>query len=471
MAVRPSYDNSAIIGVGQSIYTRHPDPDLIAYHFIRDAIVAALDDAGLTLGDIDGFAISSMSIAPDAAVDDSPGALDLQFGGCIRIPMAARLPSAPSGQPCAPSRWAPPTTFSLSRATRPASPAMPRSRRTSTVPSAITRRALGYGGPNTAYALLTKSRQMKACGLEKSDYGHMAIAQRRWAAGNPFAVYRDPMTLDDYLSAPIVVDPLCRFDCVPVVAGGQAVVVSHPDRAPEGRAPVRVKALGYSFNHDHQATDGLKTGASVFAEDLWDQAAIGPDDIDVASVYDDYPAMVLAQLDDLGFIPDHDARRFIHNRIKDRRFPVNTWGGMLSAGQPGGMAGGLNGISEVTLQLQDRFAGERQVPNARLGLATGYGMTMYRYGATAGATVLERWIMTPGLNVWTCRQCGAVYFPERYLCAGCGGHDLQTTRVDFGVIEDMTTVRHVLGQKRLEAQADCDGSHGRRRAHYRRRPR
>ena len=68
---------------------------------------------------------------------------------------------------------------------------------------------------------------------------------------------------------------------------------------------------------------------------------------------------------------------------------MNTWGGMLSAGQPGGPAGGLNGITEAVLQLQHR-AGERQVKNARLAVATGYGMTMYRYGGTGAAAVLER---------------------------------------------------------------------------------
>src|SRR5262249_5408914 len=157
----------------------------------------------------------------------------------------------------------------------------------------------------------------------KRDYGHMAIAQRAWAAGNPYAVYREPMTMDDYLNAPGVVDPLCRFDCVPVVAGGQAVIPSAPDRTPKGRPKVGGKALGYSFNHDHQATDGLKTGAAIFARDLWEQADASPADIDVASIYDDYPAMVVAQLDDLGFMPDHDAKRFIATRIKDRSFPVN----------------------------------------------------------------------------------------------------------------------------------------------------
>jgi acetyl-CoA acetyltransferase len=387
MAIRPTYDNTAVIGVGQSVYTRRPDPGLIAHHFIRDAIVAALDDAGMKLGDIDGLALSSMSIAPDSAVDvawrlglalrwlhqDTNGGSSSigAFGAAVRaIEMgAARNVLVVAGDATGLAGYAK-LAANFNRAIRDHAA------------------ALGYGGPNTAYALLT-ARQMKFYGLEKTDYGHMAIAQRRWAADNPFAVYRDPMTMEDYLAAPMVVDPLCRFDCVPVVAGGQAIVLSHPDRVPKGRAPVRVRSLGYSFNHDHQATDGLKTGASVFAKDLWDQAGAGPDDIDVASVYDDYPAMVVAQLDDLGFMPDHDAKRFIATRIKDRSLPINTWGGMLSAGQPGGPAGCLNGISEVTLQLQNR-AGARQVPNAKLGLSTGYGMTMYRYGATAGAAILER---------------------------------------------------------------------------------
>jgi acetyl-CoA acetyltransferase len=99
--------------------------------------------------------------------------------------------------------------------------------------------------------------------------------------------------------------------------------------------------------------------------------------------------MVLAQLDDLGLIADHDLKRFACREIGERRFPVNTFGGMLSAGQPGGSAGGLNGIAEAVLQLQHR-AGDRQVRGAARAIATGYGMTLYRYGGTAAAAVLER---------------------------------------------------------------------------------
>ena len=197
------------------------------------------------------------------------------------------------------------------------------------------------------------------------------------------------MTMEDYLAAPLVADPLSRYDCVPVVAGAQAIVVAHPDRCPRGRAPVRVRAHRASFNYDNQEGDGLQTGISTFAGELWRAAGVDPADIDVASIYDDYPTMVFAQLNDLGMIPGSDLARFARRDIGERRFPLNTWGGMLSAGQPGGPAGGLNGISEAVLQLQRR-AGARQVEDARLAVTTGYGMTLYRYGGTAAAAVLER---------------------------------------------------------------------------------
>jgi acetyl-CoA acetyltransferase len=187
----------------------------------------------------------------------------------------------------------------------------------------------------------------------------------------------------------LVADPLSRYDCVPVVAGAQAIVIAHPDRCPRGRASVRVRAHRASFNYDNQEGDGLQTGISTFAGELWRAAGVGPEDIDVASIYDDYPTMVLAQLNDLGMIPGGDLARFARCDIGERRFPLNTWGGMLSAGQPGGPAGGLNGISEAVLQLQHR-AGARQVEGARLAVTTGYGMTLYRYGGTAAAAVLER---------------------------------------------------------------------------------
>ena len=165
------------------------------------------------------------------------------------------------------------------------------------------------------------------------------------------------------------------------------MIVSTPDRCPKDYLPVRARALMQSFNHDNQEGDGTETGISSFAGQLWSKAGVAAEDIDVSGIYDDYPAMVVAQMNDLGMIPDGDAKTFLNREIGENSKPVNTWGGMMSAGQPGN-AGGLNVITEVVRQLQGQ-AGERQVKGAKLGVATSYGMTLYRYGGTAGAVVLE----------------------------------------------------------------------------------
>jgi acetyl-CoA acetyltransferase len=381
------FQNAAIIGVGQSAYTRRPEPGQTALHFMRDAVVAALNDAGLHPPEIQGFAVSSFSLAPDTAVDLAwKLGLSLRWieqdtnGGSSAMNMLGHaLRAVETG--------AAETVLVLAGdATGLAGYAKVAANYNTVTQKHLS--PLGHGGPNGVYALVA-ARQIKTYGLEKSDYGQIAVAQRRWAAMNPNAVYRAPLTMEEYLAAPMVADPLCRYDCVPVVAGAQAIVVASPDRAPKDRPGVRVRAHRASFNHDNQTGDGLQTGIATFAQDLWREARVRPEDTDLASIYDDYPTMVLAQANDLGLIPGNDLARFCRVTIGEKRFPVNTWGGMLSAGQPGGHAGGLNGISEAVLQLQHR-AGERQVKGARLAVTTGYGMTMYRYGGTAAAAILER---------------------------------------------------------------------------------
>jgi acetyl-CoA acetyltransferase len=379
--------NAAIIGVGQSAYVRRPRPEQSTHTFMRDAVIAALADAGIDAGEVEGMAVASLSLAPDTAVDLAwKLGLSLRWllqdtnGGSSAMNMLGHAVRAVESAAASVILIVGGDATGLAGYSRIAA--------NFNIVTQLHLAPLGHGGPNGVYALVT-SRQMKKFGLEKSDYGHVAIAQRTSAAGNPFAVYRAPMTMQEYLAAPLVADPLSRYDCVPVVAGAQAIVVAHPDRSPRGRKPVCVRAHRASFNYDNQEGDGLQTGIATFARELWQEAGLRPEDIDVASIYDDYPAIVLAQLNDLGLVPDRDLQRFARREIGERRFPINTWGGMLSAGQPGGPAGGLNGISEAVLQLQHR-AGERQVRDARVAVATGYGMTMYRYGGTAAAAILER---------------------------------------------------------------------------------
>jgi acetyl-CoA acetyltransferase len=171
------------------------------------------------------------------------------------------------------------------------------------------------------------------------------------------------------------------------VTGADAVIVCAADAPTAGKA-VAIRALAMSVNPDDQQGDGLRTGLADVADQLWRDAGTGPDEIDVTMVYDDYPAMALVQLADLGYAKNGDVRVLIHEQIATRKVPVNTSGGQLSAGQAGA-AGGLHGLVEAVRQLRGE-TGDRQVQGARRALVAGYGMVCYRYGACAGAAVLER---------------------------------------------------------------------------------
>jgi acetyl-CoA acetyltransferase len=240
------------------------------------------------------------------------------------------------------------------------------------------------GGPNALCALRTQ-RWREARDLGREDLGAIPVAQRAWAGRNPLAVYRDPLTMADYLDTPPFMPPLCRLDCVPVVAGGDAIVLR---AAPAPGPAARVRALRSLFNADQQEGDGLTTGFAAIADDLWGAAGARPEDIDAAYLYDDYPVMVLAQALDLGLVPDGDLKRWLRSTVLEGGWPLNTSGGQLSAGQAGA-AGGMHGLVEAVRQLRGTVEPERAT-GAELALVAGYGMVLYRHGASHNAAVLER---------------------------------------------------------------------------------
>jgi acetyl-CoA acetyltransferase len=378
-----------IVGCGESPYTRHPPAGTTTSQVLADAGTRALASAGLEPSELDGLAVSSFSLAPDHAVDLA-WRLGLRLrwlmqdtnGGASGINMlqhAARAVQAGDARAILilagdhlPRDRFQDLVENYNRATRDHLAPLP------------------FGGPNSLFAMLTQ-RHAVDHELTRSDYGALVVAQRQWAGGNPGAAYRDPLALDDYLNAPVVADPLCVYDCVPVVTGADAVIVCPAAEPTQGKA-VAIRALALSINPDDQQGDGLRTGLADVADELWRDAVAGPDDMDVTMVYDDYPAMALVQLADLGYAKNGDVRSLIHERIATRRLAVNTSGGQLSAGQAGA-AGGLHGVVEAVHQLRGE-AGERQVADARRALVAGYGMVCYRYGACAGATVLQA-ITTP----------------------------------------------------------------------------
>lgn len=372
---------TSIVGTGQSAYTRHPAAGLDTPQVLARATVAALKDAGLTPADVDGLGVASFTLAPDHAIDFAHRMglrltwlmQDTNGGASAGAMMQHAVRAIEAGDA---------STIVLVAGDRMDAAAFTQlvSQYNRATEDHLT--PLPMVGPNPLFAMLTTG-QMTELGLERRDYGRLVVAQRRWAQLNPGATYRQELSIEDYLNAPMVAEPLGRYDCVPPVTGGDAVVLTADQT---GRARARVLSVRASYNHDQQADDGLVTGLRQLAPAAWSEAGIEPGQIGLACVYDDYPAMVIAQLDDLGLVPDGDHAGFIAREIGTHRFPVNTSGGQLSAGQAGA-AGGMHGLVEAARQLMGR-AGDRQV-QARHAVVSGYGMVVYRYGACATMTVLE----------------------------------------------------------------------------------
>jgi len=374
--------DAVIAGAGEAPYRRHPPRGTTTESLLAGAARRALRNAGLTPSAIDGLAVASFSLAPDHAVDLAwKLGLRLRWlmedtnGGAAGINMLQHAVRAVEAGDAAAV-----LVLAGDRLDRQAFSELVAGY------NAATRDYLAplcFGGPNALFALLTQ-RHMARHGLVREDYGELVIAQREWAGRNPGAVYREPLTLAGYLAAPLVAQPLSRYDCAPIVAGADALVVSSGGT---GR-PVAIRALKASYNPDQQEADGLRTGLAQAGDSLWEEAGTGPEDVDLALVYDDYPAIVLIQLEDLGFFGEGEAKRFVAQTVRQRRLPLNTSGGQLSAGQAGA-AGGLHGLVEAVRQLRGE-ACDRQVDEARRALVTGYGMVLYQHGACANATVLER---------------------------------------------------------------------------------
>lgn len=379
-----SHETVAIAGAGQARYVRHPEIERRTDTFIAEAVVAALSDAGLSRDDVDGFGLSSFSLAPDHAID-----LTWRLGMKLRWVMEDTNGGA-SGVNMLQHAIRAIEAGDAEVVVLAAGDRMEK-REFHLMTDRYNRVARDYlaplplNGPNALFAFLTQ-RYGERHGLERADFGCVPLAQRAWAERNPAAVYRTPMTLEDYLESVMIAPPLTRYDCVPIVSGADAIVVTTRERASRG---VGVRAIRAVFNHDQQEGDGLEgSGFAELRDGLYAAAEVRAEDFDAALIYDDYPVMVLVQAQDMGLVRDGDVYRFLHQTLLEQRFPLNTSGGQLSAGQAGA-AGGMHGLVEAVRQLRGD-AGERQVQAAELALVTGYGMVLYTHGACHNAAVLER---------------------------------------------------------------------------------
>ena len=247
----------------------------------------------------------------------------------------------------------------------------------------------GFGGPNANFALLT-DRYMQEYGATREDFGRICVAQRANALRNPNALMKKPLTLEQYLDARPIADPIALFDCVMPCAGSECFLVMSIEEAERRNLPYAVIG-GTIERHNAHAEDPvqLRGGWTLDVEELYAMAECSPDDIDLLQTYDDYPVISMMQIEDLGFCDKGGAPDFVRNRdlTISGDFPHNTSGGQLSAGQAGA-AGGFIGLVEALRQVLGT-AGGTQVADATTAMVSGFGMINYDRGVCTSAAIVK----------------------------------------------------------------------------------
>jgi len=228
--------------------------------------------------------------------------------------------------------------------------------------------------PVTAYALAA-SRHMHEFGTTREQLASVAVAARSWAAMNPLAWSREPLSIEDVLASRMVADPLTLRDCCLVTDGGGAIVVTSAERAASlRRPPVFVLGTGEAHTHRHitgmpslTTTAAVQSGATALAE-----AGLTPADVDVAQLYDAFTITPILFLEDLGFCAKGDGGPFAASGaiLPGGSLPLNTNGGGLSYTHPGMY--GLHALVEAVRQLRGE-CDERQVAGAEVAIAHGNG--------------------------------------------------------------------------------------------------
>ncbi|KGI69151.1 OB-fold domain-containing protein [Mycolicibacterium rufum] len=373
-------EKSAITGIGASRLGRRL---MVApLSLTIEACEAAVADAGLTLADIDGLSTyPGLDVAGmgEGGVTKLEGALGLRPtwinggmdtfgpGGSVIAAMMAVATGMARHVLCFRTLWE--ATFGQLVKEGRLTP--PGGARTDSW-------QMPFGAVSAAHTLaLNAQRHFHRYGTTRETLGWIALNQRANAAVNPTAIYRDPMTMDDYLGARMITTPFGLYDCDVPCDGAVAVVVSAVDTvADRPKPPVFVEAVGTQIIERtdwDQTTLTHEPQVLGQAAHLWTRTSLRPADVDVAELYDGFTFNCLSWLEALGFCGIGEAREFLDGGsaiARDGVIPLNTHGGQLSHGRTHGM--GL--VHEAVTQLRGE-AGERQVDDARVAVVSSGGLT------------------------------------------------------------------------------------------------
>ena len=348
-------------------------------------IKAALDDAGLSLGDVDGVchAQSSMVLAEYLRITPRWTESTMTGGSSFEVHAehaAAAIAAGLCDVVVSVYASTPRSDRKRAAAAGGGSPGRPRRPGGGGGNDAAIEFEVPYGlrAPIAPYALAA-SRHMHEFGTTAEQLAAIAVQTRRWAAMNPQARYQDPLSVDDVLASPYQVAPLHTLDCCLVTDGAGAFVMTSAERAKALRKPP-IYVLGAATAHDHASSiaempDLTTTPGAISGPNAFRMAGISPSDVDVLEGYDSFTITALLHLEDLGFCAKGEGGPFAAegHTGPGGSIPMNTQGGGLSYTHPGMY--GMFLLTEATKQLRGD-CGARQVPDAHVAVAHGAGFIL-----------------------------------------------------------------------------------------------
>lgn len=344
---------AAVVGIGATEFSK--DSGRSELKLAVEAVRAALDDAGLAPGDVDGMVTFTMDTSPEITVAQAAGIGELSFfsrvhygGGaaCATVQQAALAVACGLAETVVCYR-----AFNERSGRRFGSGVQQREPSTEGA-------ALGWSLPfglltPASWVAMAAQRYLHTYGLAPEVFGHVAVVDRKYAATNPAAYfYGKPLTLAEHAASRWIVEPLRLLDCCQETDGGQALVVTSAERArdlPHRPALITAAAQGAGRGQEQMMSfyrDEL-TGLpemGVVARQLWRTSGLGPQDIDVAVLYDHFTPFVLMQLEEFGFCARGTGADF----VAAGSLPLNPHGGQLGEAYLHGM----NGIAEAVRQLR-----------------------------------------------------------------------------------------------------------------------
>jgi acetyl-CoA acetyltransferase len=370
----------AIVGIGETPPVRRSDRDLRA--LVLDAVYAALDDAGIAPSEVDGIVTDSV-VMPTTVPHDYVMA---QLGATSRFDGAISYGGA--GIACAPLQAALAINaglanvvvsyFGVDWGTRPSGPYGFHD----LYPAKLEfEKPYGFNAQPIYFGLWAR-RYMKEFGLTPKQLGAVAVQQRQHALLRDGAQMTKPMSIEDYLNAPMIADPLRVPDCCLITDGAGAFVMTSRERARDCRqSPVQVAGVGFQsipvsgdsvFTQDPNIL--TTPAARAAADQAFAMADIARSDIDLVQIYDCFTISVLMQLEDMGFCEKGEAGDFFEEgrAAIGGDLPVNTHGGFLSYSY----RLGIEHVIETVRQLRGT-AGGNQVSDARIGAIGGFSLPDY----------------------------------------------------------------------------------------------